>query len=113
MIPRDQEIGNLPPNASLSQAILRPTNININPRPYFKYVNMGISPPIIKYMDLRPKMANILDEKTINGSLVIAKIAGTESTAKIISVNSTTMRAKNNGVTSHFPESDLTKNLEP
>ena len=38
-------------------------------------------------------MANMLEVKTISGSFVIAKIAGTESTAKIISVISKKTKA--------------------
>lgn len=51
-----------------------------------------------KYMDLRPKMAKILELKTRNGSEVMAKIAGTLSKANRISVNSIIIRAINRGV---------------
>ena len=43
-------------------------------------------------------MANTLLVKTRNGSAVIAKIAGIESTAKIRSVASTMISAKASGV---------------
>ena len=48
----------------------------------------------------------------MNGSVVIAKIAGMESTAKITSVNSTAMRQTKRGVAHFFP-SILTKNFWP
>ena len=43
-------------------------------------------------------MAKAFDENTMNGSLDTAKTAGTESRAKITSVNSTTTRVANSGV---------------
>ncbi|MNT13857.1 hypothetical protein D3C72_1488390 [compost metagenome] len=49
-------------------------------------------------MLLRPKIAKMFEVNTISGSLVRAKIAGTESTAKIISVNSMNTNATKSGV---------------
>jgi hypothetical protein len=43
-------------------------------------------------------MANIFDVYTINGSVVIEKIAGIESIANIISVNSMSISIANKGV---------------
>ena len=57
-------------------------------------------------------MANILEKKTINGSLVIENMAGIESTANIKSENSMTINTINKGVISHFLFF-LTKNLLP
>src|SRR5690606_26131734 len=51
-----------------------------------------------KYMDLRPKIAMILELKTKNGSEVMAKIAGILSNAKRISVNSMITNTTNKGV---------------
>ena len=44
-------------------------------------------------------MAKMLEVKTMSGSFVSAKIAGTESMAKIISVNSKNISDKKSGVT--------------
>ena len=49
-------------------------------------------------MDRSPKIANIFELNTKNGSEVIAKIAGTLSNAKIISITSITIKATNKGV---------------
>ena len=51
-----------------------------------------------KYIERKPNMANILELKTINGLVVMAKIAGILSKAKRISVNSTKISTKNRGV---------------
>ena len=56
-----------------------------------------------KNIERRPKMAHILEKKTIKGSFVIEKTAGTESTAKIKSVNSMMISTKNKGVSKRFP----------
>lgn len=56
----------------------------------------------MKYIDLSPKIAKMLLVKTIKGSLVMAKMAGTESIAKIISENSKNNKLINNGVASLF-----------
>jgi len=47
-----------------------------------------------------PKIAKMLEVNTMNGSVVTAKIAGIESSAKITSVNSTSKSAVNRGVAS-------------
>jgi hypothetical protein len=52
----------------------------------------------------------MLDVYTIKGSCVIPKIAGTESKAKTISLNSIQTRHKNNGVASDMPLTEV-KNL--
>ena len=49
------------------------------------------------------KMANILEVNTINGSLVMAKIAGMLSMAKITSENSINTNTKNIGVNQRTP----------
>ena len=48
-------------------------------------------------------MAKTFEVYTMNGSGVMAKIAGMESTAKIRSVNSTTSSASSSGVIIHVP----------
>ena len=57
-----------------------------------------------KYNERNPKIAKIFEVKTINGSVVMAKIAGILSNANIMSVVSTTIKAINRGVaTQSFP----------
>jgi hypothetical protein len=58
-----------------------------------------MTPANIKYIERRPNIAKILEVKTMRGSLVKAKIAGTESTAKMMSLASRNNSAKNKGVT--------------
>jgi hypothetical protein len=98
IIIRDQLIGNLPPKASFNQDIFNPTKTKTRPNPYLRYLNLFTIPASIKYIARRPRIANIFDVKTISGSFVIAKIAGTESTAKIISDTSMKSSATINGV---------------
>ena len=95
----DHTIGNLPPNASFNQTIFNPTKINTEAKPYLIYANRSITPANIKYIDRNPRIANMFDVKTINGSRVSAKIAGTESTAKIMSLSSKNTSARKSGVT--------------
>ncbi|MNL82358.1 hypothetical protein D3C87_2097230 [compost metagenome] len=65
-----------------------------------------------KNIERKPKIAKIFEKNTIYGSLVTAKIAGIESTAKIRSANSITNKTMNSGVTKVFA-SLFTKNLLP
>ena len=51
-----------------------------------------------KYIARRPRIAKTFEVSTMNGSVVIAKIAGIESTAKIRSVISTRTSTRNSGV---------------
>jgi hypothetical protein len=60
-------------------------------------------PASAKYRLRSPRIANTLLVNTRNGSVVIAKIAGIESTAKIRSVNSTRSSARNSGVARSAP----------
>ena len=64
---------------------------------------MPSMPARAKYSDRRPRMAKTLLVNTRNGSAVMAKMAGIESTAKIRSVVSTMTRAKANGVSISVP----------
>ena len=54
-------------------------------------------------MARRPRMAKAFDANTRNGSCDTARIAGTESTAKITSVTSTTTSAASSGVAARLP----------
>ncbi len=73
---------------------------------------MSMTPASRKYSARSPRMANRFDEKTMNGSVVKAKIAGTLSKAKAKSVASITINTKNNGVMRNLPFS-RTKNRSP
>ena len=65
-----------------------------------------------KYSDRSPMMAKAFDEKTRNGSRLTARMAGTESTAKITSVASMRTSTVNRGVASRLPFS-LVKSFCP
>jgi hypothetical protein len=44
IIPSDQLIGNLPPKASFSQTIFKPTNTRTSARPYFNKAKRSTAP---------------------------------------------------------------------
>ena len=68
-------------------------------RPYFSLENLSMELASKKYIDLKPRIAKILDMYKIKGSSgAIAKMAGIESIAKIKSVDSTTAKTNNNRV---------------
>ena len=58
------------------------------------------------------RIAKMLEVKTIKGSVVIAKMAGILSTANIISVDSTTIKATKSGVAA-LTSIRRIKNLSP
>src|SRR5271167_374654 len=95
-----------------STIIFAPINASTNERPAVKYRKRPSTPAKRKYIARKPKIANTLDVYTINGSRVIPKIAGIESTAMVISVISTIKSTTNRGVANSFPPS-RTKNLLP
>ena len=90
--------------------ILTPTKRRIMINEYFTYWNFSIIPERKKYRFRNPRMAKILEVKTIKGSLVIEKIAGIESTAKRMSVNSITINVAKRAVAT-FLESFVIKYL--
>ena len=90
--------------------ILTPTKRRIMINEYFTYWNFSIIPERKKYKFRNPRMAKILEVKTIKGSLVKEKIAGIESTAKRISVNSMTINVAKRAVAT-FLESFVIKYL--
>ena len=92
---KDKAVGIL--NRSIS-IILIPINTNTKAKPYFSKLKRSAISANRKYIERKPKIAKIFEVKTINGSVVIAKIAGIESTAKIRSENSTSTSTKNSGV---------------
>ena len=63
-------------------------------------------------MARKPRMANTLLVSTMNGSLVMAKMAGMESTAKITSVSPTRQITISNGVAIFLPFSTV-QNFSP
>ncbi len=69
-------------------------------------------PTTKKNIDLNPIIARMLELKTMNGSAVIANIAGILSIAKNTSVNSIIISATNRGVACFTPFF-ITKNLSP
>jgi len=110
MMPSDQLIGNLPPKASLGQTIFRPTNTRMTPSPYLRNKKAFTMLCSTKNSERKPMMAKMFDVNTMNGSLARAKIAGTESMAKMMSLNSMKARATKSGVTQILP-SISTQNL--
>ena len=71
-----------------------------------------MTPASRKNIERRPRIAKMLDVKTMKGSLVTAKIAGIESTAKIRSLISTQTSARKSGVARSWPFV-RTKNAPP
>ena len=94
-IPSEINTGILKTSISI---ILTPTNISTTARPYFNKENRSAMSASRKYIARRPRIAKTLDVSTMNGSVVIAKMAGIESTAKIRSVISTSTSTRNSGV---------------
>ena len=74
------------------------------------YLNLSNIPTIRKNNDLKPITARMLELKTINGSAVIAKMAGILSIAKKMSVSSIIIKATKRGVANLIPPF-LMKNL--
>jgi hypothetical protein len=75
-----------------------PTKISTTPRPYLRKRNLCMIPARRKKSARKPRIAKIFEVNTISGSLVIAKMAGTESTAKTMSVISMNTRHTKSGV---------------
>ena len=82
---------------------LNPTKINNNATPGFKKRNLVTRFATRKKRERKPRIAKILEKKTIKGSRETAKIAGIESNAKIKSENSIIIKTKNSGVKKVFP----------
>src|SRR6056300_1378930 len=103
MIPNDQML--LIPSVSTIKwwkSILQPMKVKRIPSPYFKNLNKCTTFDSKKNIDRSPTMAKIFEKNTMYGSFVTTKIAGTLSTAKMRSENSTTISTINNGVTQVF-----------
>ena len=99
MMASDHVIGN-----GLSQVILRPMKISTPARPKRSERKLRHRR---RQDEIRasagPRIANTLEVKTISGSLVSAKIAGTESIANTMSLISMAISARNSGVACHTP----------
>lgn len=67
------------------------------------YLNFSSILEIKKYIDRNPKIAKMFELKTMNGSEVMAKMAGILSNANRISVSSMINSAKNRGVAALTP----------
>ena len=65
---------------------------------YFSSRKRCTAPASRKYIARRPRMAKTFEVKTMSGSFVSAKIAGTESIAKITSLSSRNTSATSSGV---------------
>ena len=65
-----------------------------------------------KYMARKPRIANTFDVRTMKGSVVIAKIAGMESTANTMSTIPINMITTNKGVAILTPLCTV-KNFSP
>ena len=68
------------------------------PTPFLTNSNLSAIADSRKYIERSPSTASMFDEKTMKGSVVIAKIAGIESIAKTRSVDSSTNRQTKSGV---------------
>lgn len=91
----------IPMDISISKNVkqsFNPVNTKIAATPYFTYWNFSCNSPSKKYKFRSPKIAKMLEVYTMKVSVVIEKIAGIESIAKRISVNSIISKIANKGV---------------
>ena len=86
-------------------SILAPTSASTAASPTFRCANRSITPASRKYIARMPSTANAFDVKTMNASVVTAKIAGRESTANATSTNATASSTTSIGVASRRPRS--------
>src|SRR3989442_3419091 len=69
--------------------IFAPVNTSTAARPCRRYCSRSTASDTTKYNERRPNIANTFELYTMSGFRVIANTAGTESSAKTISVVST------------------------
>src|SRR5215208_3285268 len=93
---RETQIGTLPKRSL--QMNFTPTKTSTTERPRLRYTKRFIKPASMKYRARRPRMAKASEVQTTKVLVVIAKIAGIESTAKTTSVVSTAIRTARSGV---------------
>jgi len=86
-------------------SIFTPTSASTAASPTFRCTNRSITPASRKNMARIPSTANAFDVNTRNGSVVTAKIAGIESTAKATSTKATARSTTSIGVASSRPRS--------
>src|SRR4028119_675771 len=92
---RETQIGTFP-NRSL-QMNFTPTKTSTTESPTLRYTKRCIKPASMKYNARRPRMAKAFEVQTTKVLVVIANIAGMESTAKTTSVVSTAIRTARRG----------------
>src|ERR671911_1418208 len=100
---RETQIGTFPKRSL--QMNFTPTKTSTTESLMLKYTKRCIRPASIKYKARKPRMAKALEVHTTKVSVVIAKIAGIESTAKTTSVDSTAIRTASSGVAMSLPPS--------
>ena len=83
--------------------ILIPIKLNTKAKPYLRKIKRSAKSASKKYMARRPKMAKMLEVRTMKGSVVTAKIAGMLSTAKMTSLNSIIINTSKSGVAMRLP----------
>ena len=93
-------------------SILIPIKLNTKAKPYLRKIKRSAKSASKKYMARRPKMAKMLEVRTMKGSVVTAKIAGMLSTAKMTSLNSIIINTSKSGVAMRLPFS-MVKNFSP
>ncbi len=71
-----------------------PTKARTRARPILRKRNLSMMLASRKYMERRPRMAKMLEVKTMKASRVMPKMAGMESRAKTRSVNSMQTRTR-------------------
>jgi hypothetical protein len=79
----------------MPRIILTPTKLRTRPRPYLSSQKRSMTFSSRKNIERRPMMAHMLLVKTMNGSVVMPKIAGIESIANTTSAVSTISRVTN------------------
>src|SRR5690606_19511022 len=87
----------------LTTSILTLTQVTMIERLTVRKSSLHISIASRKYCDRSPHIANKLEGPTMNGTSVTAKIAVTESTANIRSLDSTMANTTNSGVAIRRP----------
>src|SRR5690349_20754925 len=102
MANKDKETGSLYKGSII---IFTPTNTKIRAMPTFNKWKRSIIRANTKYKARKPKIAKMLEDHTMKGSCVMAKIAGMLSIANTKSLNSMKIKARNKGVATHFAPS--------
>lgn len=87
---RETQIGTFPKRSLLMN--FTPTKTSTTESPRLRYTKRCIKSASMKYKARRPRMVKALEVQTTKVLVVIAKIAGMESTAKTTSVVSTAIR---------------------